>query len=262
MKPNFLFIGAGQMATAMIKGLYKDINITVSNKSNIEKLKFLQDNYQVQITTNWKSEVAHHDVIVLAIPPSAHKDILVELTEIISGQLVITVAGGIGLQLLEDLLPSSTPIAWVMPNTAAEINQSISLYTHNELSNTTKEHLQIFLDGIGTSVHCTEEQIINLTAITGSAPAFVYEFASALIHVAMSHGLDKKHSQSLVAQMILGSASMLQGESEAITLRNDVTSPGGSTAAGITTLEDGHFTELIQEAVHNTTKKAKELASE
>lgn len=259
---KFLFIGSGQMATAMIKGLHKDIQITVANKSNLDKLNYLKENYQVSITNNWKEEIVNHDAIVLAIPPNAHKEILAELAEVISGQLVITVAGGIGLQLLEEILSTSTPIAWVMPNTAAEIKQSISLFTHHNLTEKAQQHLQIFLNGIGSSIECTEEQIINLTAITGSAPAFVYEFASALIDVAKSHGVEGKHAQSLVAQMILGSASMLLGKNDAITLRNDVTSPGGSTAAGITTLENEHFTDLIKNAVHNTTKKAMELANE
>lgn len=259
---KLLFIGSGQMATAMIKGLYKDIHITVANKSNLDKLNSLKENYQVSITNNWKEEVANHDAIVLAIPPNAHKEVVSELADVIDGQLVITVAGGIGLTLLEELLPIATPIAWVMPNTAAEIKQSISLFTYSHLSEIAEKNLQIFLDGIGSSILCTEEQIINLTAITGSAPAFVYEFASALIDVAVEHGIDGKHAQSLVAQMILGSASMLQGDINAIALRNDVTSPGGSTAAGITILEEGNFTNLIKNAVHNTTKKAKELAEE
>ncbi len=261
MKPTFLFIGAGQMATAMIKGLHNDVHIIASNKKNHQQLDYLHSTYGVDTTTNWKQAVPSCDVVILAIPPQAHKEILQELAHCITNQLVITVAGGIGLQLLQEMLPENTSISWVMPNTASEVKQSISLYTYsNVLPEGHQQLLHTFLDGIGESVQCTEEQILNLTAVTGSAPAFVYEFANALEEVSMSFGISKEQAKTLVAQMIFGSAMMLKGEKDSIALRNDVTSPGGSTAAGIQTLEEGQFSKLIQAAVHNTNKKAGELA--
>ena len=113
-----------------------------------------------------------------------------------------------------------------MPNTAAEIGKSISLYTMGQFVNEThQETLQLLLRGIGTSQLCTEEEVHQLTAVTGSAPAFLYYFAESLIEATKSYGVDEATAKHLVIQMISGSASMLEQTQDPANLREQVTTP-------------------------------------
>ncbi|MFZ7911128.1 pyrroline-5-carboxylate reductase [Bacillus cereus] len=261
-KHRILFIGAGRMAEAIFSGLLKTSKeyieeIIVSNRSNIEKLKQLQHQYNVSTTTDWKQHVTSVDTVVLAMPPSAHEELLAELSPLISNQLVVTVAAGIGPSYLEARLPKGTPVAWIMPNTAAEIGKSISLYTMGQSVNEIhQETLQLLLKGIGTSQLCTEEEVHQLTAVTGSAPAFLYYFAESLIEATKSYGVDET-AKHLVIQMISGSASMLEQTQNPANLREQVTTPGGSTAEGLKILYEYNFSEAIQKAVEATNKKAR-----
>ncbi|WP_062232970.1 pyrroline-5-carboxylate reductase [Fictibacillus sp. FJAT-27399] len=264
MSTTFLFIGAGRMAESMIKGLQssKDHNISIiaGNQGNTERLQELFSLYAVETTTDWIHHVLDSSVIVLAVPPDAHDAVLEKLSTAIDGQLVISVAAGVGLKKLEDNLPARTPVAWVMPNTASEAGESMSIYTHAETLDANQEQqLKILLDSIGSSEKCTEEQIHKLTAVTGSAPAFLYEFASALINAASSYGISEGQARKLVSQMIYGSAVMLKSGLSPIDLREAVTTPGGATAAGLEILKEAGFGQLIQKAVQATNERAAEL---
>jgi pyrroline-5-carboxylate reductase len=267
MTHTFLFIGAGRMAEAMIKGLLhtsnKDTKIIASNQRDSNRLEKLQSLYGIETTTNWIGKVASSDVIILAMPPEAHDVVLEQLSLVINGQLVITVAAGIGIKRLQRSLPAGTSVAWIMPNTAAEIGQSMSLFTHEEtLSSLHKELLQKLLDSIGESEFLTEEKIYQLTAVTGSAPAFLYEFALSLEKTAMKYGVSEETARRLVSQMVYGSSHMLKNGTSPSELRDAVTTPGGATAAGLKVLEDGGYSLLLEQAVEATNQRAHELGQE
>lgn len=262
-KHRILFIGAGRMAEAIFAGLLTTSKeyiekIIVSNRSNIEKLTQLQTQYDLSITTDWKQHIKSVDTIVLAMPPVAHEQLLADLSPLLTDQFVVTVAAGIGPSYLEERLPQGTPVAWIMPNTAAEIGKSISLYTTgNSVEERHHETLQLLLRGIGTSQFCTEEEVHQLTAVTGSAPAFLYHFAEGLIEATKSYGIDEETAKHLVIQMIAGSAAMLQQNQDPAMLREQVTTPGGSTAEGLKVLYENNFSEVIQQAIEATNKKAR-----
>ena len=114
-------------------------------------------------TTDWKQHVTFVDTIVLAMPPSAHEELLAELSPLLSNQLVVTVAAGIGPSYLEERLPKGTPVAWIMPNTAAEIGKSISLYTMGQFVNETdQETLQLLLGALVLRNFVPRKKFINL----------------------------------------------------------------------------------------------------
>ncbi|HEU4964510.1 MAG TPA: pyrroline-5-carboxylate reductase dimerization domain-containing protein, partial [Bacilli bacterium] len=172
------------------------------------------------------------------------------------------VAAGVGVKMLEENLPSGTPVAWVMPNTAAMLGESMSLYALGQ--HATDKHrdvLQMILRSIGEALECTEEQIHNLTAISGAAPAFLYRVAEVLQETAMGFGLDERAAQLLVTQMFSGSAKMMQTGTPAATLRDQVTTPGGATAAGLRVLEERGLPKMFEDAVHATNARSKEMAS-
>ncbi|ABS20564.1 MULTISPECIES: pyrroline-5-carboxylate reductase [Bacillus cereus group] len=262
-KQRILFIGAGRMAEAIFSGLLKTSKpyieeIIVSNRHNTKKLQQLQEQYPISTTTDWKECVKFVDTIILAMPPAAHEQLLTELAPLLTHQLVVTIAAGIGPSYLEKRLPHGTPVAWIMPNTAASIGQSISLYTTGHFVNENhKETLQLLLKGIGTSQLCTEEEIHQLTAITGSAPAFLYHFAESLIEATKNYGIDETTAHHLVIQMIAGAATMLGQVQNPALLREQVTTPGGSTAEGLKVLYEHHFSKIIQQAIEATNKKVR-----
>ncbi|WP_165997358.1 pyrroline-5-carboxylate reductase [Bacillus sp. Cs-700] len=259
-KPNILFIGAGRMAEAIFSGLKQSDTIgkiTISNQSDQTRLAHLKETYNVE-TGIWQEVISTHDVVILAMPPAAHPNVLKELSSKVTEQFVITVAAGIGPSILEASLPG-VPTAWIMPNTAADIGESMSLFAcGNEVREEHREVLQTILDAIGESEELTEEQIHDLTAVTGSAPAFVYQFAEALEKTAQSYGLSSEVSRKLVMQMIFGSASMLKDGRKAGDLRDQVTTPGGATAAGLEVLENAEFSQLLHKAVLAVNHKALE----
>lgn len=274
---RILFIGAGRMAQAMISGMIEHMpdgqnrdkahdhvewNITVSNRSNAERLAEVQQRLGVKTTANWIDEAANADVIVLAVPPGEHPNTLAELAPIVQDPLIITVAGGIGISPLEKALPAGTPVAWVMPNTAASIGQSITLFTCG--TSTTPAHrdmLAYILQGIGPHQECTEQQIHDLTAITGSAPAFLYRMAREMKNLSVEYGMDEASARKLVAQMFYGSACMLRSMEDPAVLEDAVTSPGGSTAAGIEVLVESDFANMVRDAVLATNRRAAELTA-
>lgn len=259
---KILFIGAGRMAEAMIAGIQKlatsQIDITVTNHSDQNRLLELKNKYQVHIASNWQQEVEANDVIISAAPPSAHGEIFKELSHRIHGQLVITVAAGVDTTMMETALPSGTPVCWIMPNTAAQIQASISTFVCGK-SVTEKERkwIEMILTSIGAYEELTEEQVHDLTAITGSAPAFLYYFCEALEEAATSYGITKDQARKLVTKMVAGSAKMLEAGNAPDDLRDQVTTPGGSTEAGIATLKNGNFQILLQEAIRSTNDHAR-----
>lgn len=257
---NILFIGAGRMAEAIISGLAKheEVSITVSNKVDSNKLAYLKDKYNVDTTSNWKQEVKNNDAIMLAAPPSAHEELFEQLAPLITQQLILTVAAGVDPTYMESKLPDNTPVCWIMPNTAAQLEKSISTFTCGK--HATKQHrdmIKMILTSIGNYEELSEQQVHNLTAITGSAPAFLYLFTEALEEAAMDYGVSPAQARKLVTQMIAGSAAMLEAGYSPEELREQVATPGGSTAAGLNILNNGQFKELLNKAVIATNEHAR-----
>jgi pyrroline-5-carboxylate reductase len=265
---QILCIGAGRMARAIIAGIVRKQDprigkIIVSNRSDREKLADFQKTLGVDITDNWQSEVASSDVILLAIPPSAHKSVLSELSGWIERQFVISVAAGIGIDAIEKHFPNKNPVAWVMPNTAADVGESMSIYACGQyVEQQHKDILSILLSSIGDFEEVKEEQVHELTAITGSAPAIVYQIADILERSAVGYGISQQQARKLVAQMLFGSACMLQQGGDPIDLANQVTSPGGATAAGLKVLKEADFEATLQRSIEAINARAKELNQE
>lgn len=259
---NILMIGAGRMAEAIISGLArheeKNMKITVANNSDEAKRVALATKYSINETSNWQSVVSEHDVIISAAPPSAHERLCEDLSPLLNGQLVITVAAGIDTTFMQAHLPEGTPVCWIMPNTAAQLQASISTFVCGHyVSSEHRQVIEFILNSIGDFEEVTEEQVHDLTAITGSAPAFLYLFCEALEEAAMRYGMSQEQARKLVTKMVAGSAAMLEAGHPPSELREQVTTPGGSTAAGLDVLVEGNFTELLGSAVKATNTHAR-----
>ncbi|WP_026690734.1 pyrroline-5-carboxylate reductase [Alteribacter aurantiacus] len=264
MRPTrILMIGAGRMAEAVLSGILKQRHpaiekITLTNRQDRGRLDTLKERYGVHASSNWEEEVADHDVIFLASPPSTHDEILKRLGNIIDGQLVVTVAAGIDTTFMEERLPKGTPVCWIMPNTAAQIGESISTFTCGHHVNPEhRDMIAFILEAIGESAELSEQQVHDLTAVTGSAPAFVYAFVEAMEEAAVENGVTPEQARSLVTKMLSGSAAMLAAGHSPQDLRDQVASPGGSTAAGLEVLNERKYKEAIKAAVKATNAHAR-----
>lgn len=258
---KLLMIGAGRMAEAIISGLTEnneDIEITVTNNKNEERLNKVAKQFGIKSATDWRFEVNQAEVIISAAPPSTHETIFHQLAPLLNGQLVITVAAGVDISFMEAHLPEGTPVCWIMPNTAAQQQKSISTFVCGQhVADKHRKIIELILASIGDYEELSEQQVHDLTAITGSAPAFLYLFCEALEAAATSYGLNQDQARKLVTKMVTGSAAMLEAGNSPSYLREQVTSPGGSTAAGLKVLADLQFKEFLIKAVQATNSHAR-----
>lgn len=260
------FIGAGSMAEAMISGwvqngsFAKD-NIYVKNRSDINRLLTLKETYGVQILTDL-ANLKDMDCIVLAMKPKDARDALQVIRPHIGEQtIVLSVLAGISIETITDGV-GMRPVARVMPNTSATIGMSASGISFNELvdEDTKRTFLQL-LQAIGVVIEVEEDQLHAITALSGSGPAYIYYLIEAFEQVGAQYGLSKEVVRNLMVQTLAGSASMLsQGKDEPAELRRKVTSPGGTTEAGLRALDQHQFMATIAACVESAEKRSRELA--
>ncbi|SDZ29574.1 pyrroline-5-carboxylate reductase [Evansella caseinilytica] len=265
---HMLMIGAGRMAQAIISGLRNKNSpefgrITVTNFSDKKRLQQIAAMFAVHSADRWQEEVRDHQVIVLATPPETQDELLRALAPHLEKQLIITVAAGIDPSYMEKRLGKEVPVCWMMPNTAAQVGKSMTIFTCGKAVNEQQRKIiSLLLDAIGESEELTEQQVHDMTAITGSAPAFVYTFVEALERAAMDSGVSAEQARRLVVPMLSGSAAMLEGGSEPAELIRQVASPGGATAEGLRVLDNGKFQAVLHEAVNATNRHARNSRNE
>lgn len=260
------FIGAGSMAEAIIKGwidqeCIQAQSLYVSNKSDSERLHYLNETYGVQLLPSLDA-LSTIDCVVLATKPKDAKDAMTAIEPFLSSAtIVISVLAGISIETIEQHL-GSHPIARVMPNTSATIGMSASGVAFNEaMTLQQRAKLLTMLEAIGTVVEVEEEQLHAVTAFSGSGPAYIYYVLEAFEKVAEELGLSQQVVRTLMVQTLAGSAAMLQnGKEEPAILRHKVTSPGGTTEAGLRALEQHQLATAIAACVKSAEARSRELA--
>lgn len=260
------FIGAGSMSEALIQGwiknkVVKPSKIVVSNRSNQERLTYLQKKYGIEILNDF-NELQTAEMIILAMKP---KDVI-EAMQAISPYLnssttILSVIAGISIDTIESGL-GSRPIARAMPNTSATIGLSATGISFNYLVDaSTKTRFVSLLEAVGLVIEVEEDQLHAITALSGSGPAYLYYLIEAFEKVGEEFNLSNKVVRALMAQTLAGSAAMLQyGNEEPEALRRKVTSPGGTTEAGIATLDRMNFTECVAACIRSAEQRSRELA--
>lgn len=266
---HVLFIGAGRMARAMIAGIRRrqgpiHWDISVANHQDSARLTELTTTFRVRAQTDWRTAAEQADIIILAMPPAAHQTVLETLSHhVLPHQLVASVAAGIGVSGLASKLPEGTQCAWLMPNIAAAVGESMTLCAFGDtVTADNREKLAEILRGLGQYHVCTETQVHHLTAITGSAPAFAFQFAEALEQAATALATDETTARLLVGQMLLGSAKLLLSGRPPEELTDEVATPGGATAAGLSVLTEAQFKTRVMDAIEATNQRARALAPE
>lgn len=262
------FIGAGNMAEAMMRGLLRSGLVTPSDlwasDVNTERLAQLRETHGLHTGTNL--EVARAaDVVVLAVKPQIMDRVLREIApEIGRERVVISIAAGVPVEAIERRLHPPTRIIRSMPNTPALVSQGATALAPGP--HATEEDLELavrIFRSVGQTVVVDESQLDAVTGLSGSGPAYVFLVIEALADAGVKVGLSRKDAMTLATQTVLGSAHLLKetGLHPGV-LKDQVTSPGGTTIAGLHTLEAGGLRTTLIDAVEAATRRAQELGEE
>ncbi|MFT8841655.1 pyrroline-5-carboxylate reductase [Leuconostoc citreum] len=246
------FIGTGNMAQAMMKGLLrqgvpaKDIHIT--SPRSAEKLAAELG----VVAMSPESLVAASDLVVLAFLPNQLEKIVQPLN--LQDKLVVSVLAGVTLETLS-AATKSTQIVRTLPNVNVAINQGVIAYASTVLSATHEKVFQQFVDSLGHHFDVSESQFATFSAVAGSGPAYVFKFIAALAQAGTQNGLEATLATKIATQTVLGSAEMLkQSDLTAQALQNAVASPGGSTRAGLDDFDTQNFDAVVAHAILATIK--------
>lgn len=262
------FIGAGAMAEAMIKsilgsGLIQGTAIWASDV-NPDRGRYLTEQYGINFIENNKEIVKKADIVIYAVKPFMLGEVLAEVSTYTSRQqLHISIAAGIKLDFIEQKLPEGIPVVRVMPNTACLIGAGASGYALGKSVGPEAEKIvKAILDCTGVAVKVPEHLLNAVTGLSGSGPAYVFMILEALTDGAVKAGLPRDTAGVLAAQTLIGSARMVleTGKHPAV-LKDMVTTPGGTTIAGLHVLEKGKLRGALMDAVLAATQRADELGT-
>jgi pyrroline-5-carboxylate reductase len=266
MIENIGFIGAGNMAEALIKGLissklYNPHQISASD-SDLEKLKIKSEAYGFNACDSNKDLTRSSSIIVLSVKPQIIRGVLSEIKHLLTpNHLVISIAAGISIGLIREIIGEDKPIIRIMPNTPALIQRGISALAIGGTAG--EEHMNKAIEifhAVGKTVIIDESMMDAVTALSGSGPGFVFRIMECFIEAGERLGFDSDTALLLVKQTFLGS-SFLAAESDLpiAKLREMVTSPGGTTAAGLSSLNEMGLPEIIAAAATAARDRSVEL---
>lgn len=269
-KKKLLIIGGGNMGYAMGSGI---ANKKVYRKESIffvepskERREFLRKN-EFDSFSNLSNEIKRNnnkfDAIILAIKPNEMKEVLKELSQLIQNDIpIISIAAGIKINTISSHLNLKQPIARIMPNTPCLVGEGISAISYNKnISKNQKLLIKNIFLSIGQTLELEEKYLDSVTAVSGSGPAYFCYFLESLINGAIKQGLKSKHAKELVLQTALGTCILLKEKKlTPELLRKMVTSPKGTTEAGIKVFLNNDFKDIILKAIKAATRRANKLS--
>lgn len=264
------FIGAGNMANSLVGGLVEDGYdpgcLFLAGPTQARLNRFAEQ-YNVHCTTSNIDAAKHADIIVFCVKPQILPAVLAEISGVIAEQqpLVISIAAGVRCKQIEQWQQTRTAIVRCMPNTPALLRAgATALYANESVTETQKQSAESIMRSVGTTLWLDDESLLDVvTALSGSGPAYFFLVIEAMQEAAMALGLPENAAKLLTLQTALGAARMaLESSDSAQTLREKVTSPGGTTERALEVLESGQLRELFAEAVKQATIRAKQLCKQ
>ena len=258
------FIGAGKMAGAIVKGLLKsvasaeDIACTCGND---DTGKMLAQQTSIALIDNIDDLLKNSKTVVLACKPQQLADVA-KVASDAQNDILISILAGTSIQRLRECFPNVKKIVRVMPNMPAQISQGISCYApESELSSDEKNVVENVLGAIGEFLEVQECRLDAVTALSGSGPGYIFEIAAAMIESAQKIGFTENEAKKLVYKTMLGSAMLLeQSQLSADELCTAVSSPGGTTLAGLAELKKANFRNTMTDVLRAAQKRSEELS--
>ena len=268
MNDKIAFIGAGKMASAIVKGLinngiFKPSEI-ICTCGNDRTGKILAEETGIIYTEDLAPHLLDLKFLVLACKPQQLNEINEEIFKSSSNITLISILAGITLSTISKRFPNLKNYIRSMPNTPGQIGLGVTAYASMEkLTESEKETIENILASLGKIYAVEEKSLDAITAISGSGPAYVFEFISALTNAGIEAGLNEELAKDIAVETFIGSSQLLkQSTQSAEELRDAVTSPGGTTQAALNVFTEKNFRGLIKEAVKNAKERSIELSQE
>jgi pyrroline-5-carboxylate reductase len=265
MTHSLAFIGGGAMAEALVSGLlscrmYQPEQILVCDPLDSRR-QFLQETYGVKVSGD-NQQTLTAETIILAVKPNNLSSSLEPLkTQWTTKPLLVSILAGTSLSDLGIYLPQSMPIVRVMPNTPALVGKGIAGVCFNQHVNQDQQKLALSLfESVGEAVEIPESYFDAVTGLSGSGPAYVFLMIEALIEAGVYAGLPRRIARSLVLQTVSGACEMVkQTDMHPAELKEQVTSPGGTTAAGLQVLEAAALRSILIQGVQAATERSSSM---
>jgi len=264
------FIGSGAMAEAMISGLIRnrlaEAESIFSSDPREERLKELEERYGIQTSTENLEAITDADVVVLSIKPQVLQKVQDEVkNNIRSDALVLSIVAGAPVRKISDGLNHEVVVR-SMPNTPAQIGEGITVWTAAKaVSERQLEMARHILSALGDEIFLEDEYYLDMaTALSGTGPAYVFLFMEAMVDAGVHMGFERHIAERLVAQTVRGSVDYFTKRDDPVhlaRLRNQVTSPGGTSAAALYYLEKAGFRTAISRAVWAAYERSRELGT-
>jgi len=256
------FIGGGNMAEALIRGLVKEgkRDIIVSDPID-ERRRYLENCYGVKTTPSNQEVVNLSDIIVIAVKPQNIKEVLEEIKDSVTEKhTVVSIAAGIPISLIQKYLKTDKLIR-AMPNFAATVGEAITVLALCEcLEMKIVAPVRDIFMSVGKVMTLPEHFMNLVTAISGSGPGFLCYIIEEFINVATELGFTEDIAKELIIQTFIGTAKLLDSGLPPDRIRQKVTSPGGTTEAGLKVLSDGTLAKILKETLIAASNRAKELS--
>jgi pyrroline-5-carboxylate reductase len=256
MLPTIAVIGAGTMGEALIKGLLRQHLIEVHNLIAAdpwaERLAFLAETHGIRTMSSNGEAAGEADIIYLSVKPQVMATALEDLRPVVRrGALIFSIAAGVPLSKICRGAQVESVIR-AMPNTPAQIGQGITVWTATSaVTEAQREHALTILKALGDEVYVDDEHYLDMaTALSGTGPAYIYLFMEAMVDAGVHLGFSRHVAEQLVFQTVIGSANYArQSGLHLAALRNQVTSPGGTTAEALYHLDKGGFRTVLSRAI-------------
>lgn len=259
---KIFFIGAGRMATAIAGGMVKSGNFAAAEISAFDISPVAAERFAsaTGCATAKECDFAKSEIVVLAVKPQYLDSALKPVAANLSGKLVISIVAGVTLNKLSSY-NSDARFIRVMPNTPALVGCGASAFAASSTATAADVTCaEKILNSVGIVVQLRESDLDAVTALSGSGPAYVFEFVKALADGGVAEGLSRDCAELLAVQTVFGAAQMLiQTKAHPTVLKDQVTSPAGTTIRALEVLESGAFSGLVIEAVRAAAERSREF---
>lgn len=264
-EPTIAVIGAGNVGGCLVSGLL-DAGMAADRLTAVDLLEDLLAPLADRglATSTDMAAVAAREIVLVAVKPQVASHVLRSLSVHLSpDQLVVSVMAGVTTSAIEQLLPPSQAVVRVMPQTLVRLRAgATAVCSGSHADPAAVARVRAVFDRLGTTVEVEEGQMDAVTGLSGSGPAYVYTVVEALADGGVKAGLPADVAMTLAAQTVAGAARMvLESEDSPAALRDQVTSPGGTTLAGLAALEEGGLRQALAAAVAAATRRARELGA-
>jgi len=266
MTINLGFIGVGNMGGAMITGLAPSKELKIFGYDpDKTRLKSLEKNFGLIPADDSRGVASHADYIIYAVKPVLMEEVVKQTRPYLSSsKCLVSIAAGIKIPRLISWSDDSCPVVRIMPNTPALVGKGVFALCldHEKISSHQKDFLIRVISSLGKTFILPEKSFDLFTALIGSGPAYVYYFMESMIEAGVLLGLDRNSASEMVKELFAGSSAMsLQQDMHITLLKEMVTSPGGTTMAGLNALDKNAVRASIAEAVGKAMKRSIELGN-